>query len=162
MIACATTGATCCPVPEGLRLDGASCLAVVAASRCCRYCVSRCCSFVVRVAVCCAARLQLDQHPLLSRKDRHMSWPVSSVGGFVVPMRSFNFIADGTKLTRAGIGARLEILAPRPGGAFKPCPLAEVRPETMELTDALLEVDFDAVEDETLVATLPGRELGSV
>jgi hypothetical protein len=32
----------------------------------------------------------------------------------------------------------------------------------MELTDALLEVDFDAVEDETLVATLPGRELGSV
>ncbi len=81
----------------------------------------------------------------------------------MVPMRSFNFVADGTKSTMLGIGDRFAILAPRRAVGVAPWSLMEVSPDTAEVTDAPpLNVDVDAEDADTLVLTRPGREFCEV
>jgi hypothetical protein len=77
-------------------------------------------------------------------------------------MRSFNFVADGTKATMLDIGDRFAILAPRCVGVV-PGALLGVSPDIVEVTDdPPPNVDVDAEEADTLVLTLPGGELCEV
>ncbi len=71
----------------------------------------------------------------LTKKDRHISDPLSRVGGLEAPMMSFSLIVEGTEFTMAGIGCRFAMRAPRPGRVALPPLLRLVMSDT---TDAVV------------------------
>jgi hypothetical protein len=112
--------------------------------------------------MCWSTRRQLDQHPPRRRYDKHISPPLSKRGGAVEPIRSLNFVDDGSRFTSAGIGAKFAIRAPRePPGVLRPVGLLEavVRPETVEpLEDVATEAEADPELESDAVATVPWPE----
>jgi hypothetical protein len=96
----------------------------------------------------------LDQHPPFKRKERHMSAPESYVGGVDVPMISFSFILDGTRLTMFDIGCKFAMRAPRPGGMMVEPPVCVVKPDTTELVEVVILDDDELVPDVLMEARL--------
>jgi len=71
------------------------------------YCSSQDSSVAFKSALCWAACLQLDQHVLWVRKDKHISPPVSNCGGYVPPISSLILKLAGRRVCKAALGCVL-------------------------------------------------------
>ena len=126
------------------------------------YCSKRYISAGVRLARCCAARLQLDQQVLRTKKERHISPPALSCGGAVFPIKSFIFMFRGNSTCNVALGCRFITAVPRVG----PDAVGVVRLDTIEyvprIEAPLIEVPLRLLTSEEPVETIPGMRLFDV
>lgn len=95
------------------------------------------------------ALLQLDQQVFLIRYDKHISPPVSSRGGVVFPIRSFNLYELGSNCCKAGIGCKLRTAEHVGVGVGRVCAM---RPDTVDNPQLIDQPD----EDRAVEAWEPG------